>query len=360
MNRQALLLGWAALLLIAVWALALPQPALAHGSTGGASASDIRSLFAIVFFMSIPVFLLVEGLLLFSVVRYRRRRADELPDQVEGHRPLEMTWTVASFVIVLILFGLTAYALQTDYKVKADRNDGSPDLTVNVEGYMFNWDYEYFIGEETETGVQTTRRLTIPSDRNVLLKITSRDVQHSFWVPSLAGKVDAVPGYNNTMWLNVDEPGVYTGNCAEFCGANHWEMMIDVEVLEPTAFDLWLQDRQAELSEFVPMGTDMDTPLPAGDAARGGELFHSTDLNCAACHGAQDGAGPAAGSLAEDAAHMEGYDSADEYLRESILMPCAYETPGYNCNMMPDDYGTKLDAQGLADIIEYLTSLETE
>jgi len=333
-------------------ALAFPARAFAHGaSSGGASTHSITDLFRVTFWIAVPIFLLVEGLILFAILRYRRRRTDEMPDQVEGNRPLEIGWTLLAFGIIAVLFVLTYRALNSDYTVKADNPENEPDYTVHVSAYMWDWDYEYFIGDGQPTGVTTTRRLTIPADRAVYLEITSKDVQHSFWVPRLAGKVDAVPGHTNTMWLKVHKPGLYTGNCAEYCGTGHHAMLIEVEVLEPGAFESWLKGQMATASQFVPIGTDMQTPLPAGNVETGEQLF--SQLGCSGCHGTQDSAGPALSRLWQDAGHHEGY-TAESYLRESILMPCAYTTPGFNCQIMPSDFGQKLDAQMLADLIAYL------
>lgn len=341
---------------LAVLAAAAPQVASAHGpATGGAPIDSVWDLFNITLFLAIPIFLLVEGLIIFAVWRYRRRHADEMPEQVHGNKALEITWTVLSFAIISVLFVVTLRALNTDYKAEADQDETTPDYAINVIGYTFNWDYEYFIGEDEPTGVRSTRRVTVPTDRNILLRISSRDVQHSFWLPELAGKVDAVPGYVNTQWLRVKAPGLYTGNCAEYCGLLHYNMLIELEALPPAEFDQWLAGKMAGTSDFVPVGTDLDSPLPAGDAASGQAIFH--ELGCENCHAAQNGAGPALPGLAERAvAHGEadGGKSAEQYLRESVLIPCAYETPGFHCQVMPSDYGTKLDAQALADLIAFL------
>lgn len=339
-----------------LFAVAAPDVVSAHGpATGGAGIDTVWDLFNTTLFLAIPIFLLVEGLIIFAVIRYRRRRADEMPDQVHGNTALEITWTVLAFAIIAVLFVLTLRALNTDYRAEAEQDDTTPDLTVNVIGYSFNWDYEYFLGEDEQTGVRTTRRVTIPTDRNVLLRITSRDVVHSFWVPDLAGKVDAVPGYTNTQWLRVEEPGLYTGNCAEYCGLLHYNMLIELEALPPAEFDRWLADRMAGATDFAAVGDDLESELPEGDAASGDGIFH--ELGCENCHAAQDGAGPALPGMGERAvAHGEdaGGQSAEHYLRESILVPCAYEVPGFQCEVMPSDYGQKLDAQALADLIAYL------
>jgi cytochrome c oxidase subunit 2 len=249
---------------------------------------------------------------------------------------------------------LTLRALQTDYEVEADEgsDEATPDLTVHVTGYMFNWDYDYILGDSEDTGVMTTRQLHIPANRKVLLEITSSDVQHSFWVPELAGKVDAIPGYVNTMWLEVDETGTYTGNCAEYCGLNHYNMLIEVEVMEPQEFDTWLAGQMASTGESVPVGTDMDSVLPPGDVARGEQVFN--DLACNACHAEKaQPSGPGLMEMANDATKVEGY-TVDEYLRESILLPCEVLAEGWDQCIMPQNYGERLDAQQLADMIEYI------
>jgi len=352
MKRFFTWLGFAAAGALLLGALAAPAPALAHSAEGGASADDIRGLLKIVFWMAVPVFLLVEGLIVYAIIRYRRRRHDEVPAQVEGHAPLEFAWTILAFVIVAVLFVLTLRALQTGYEVKAENETADPDLLVRVDGYMFNWDYTYFLGDGTPTGVISTKRLTVPAARNVLLEIGSRDVQHSFWLPDLAGKVDAIPGRVNTMWLRVPEPGMYQGNCAEYCGTLHYAMLIELEALPADQFATWLAERESAAGQFVPIGADLESPLPQGDAARGAGLF--TDLGCGNCHGAQGGAGPTLTGMGERAAHrVDGLD-ATRYLRESILAPCDYEVEGFGCRNMPATFGDKLDAQGLADLIAYL------
>ena len=342
--------------------LALPARAWAHGAAdGGAGSDDIEALFYVVLVLAAVVFLLVEGLIIYAIIRFRRRRQDEMPEQVEGNNMLELSWTVLAFVLVGVLFLLTLRALLTDYEVEADNEAGDPDLIVDVRGYMFNWDYEYFRGDESDTGVLTTRKLTIPANRAVLLRISSSDVQHSFWVPELAGKLDAIPGYVNTMWLKVNEPGFYEGNCAEYCGTNHYNMLIDVEVLEPAAFDAWLAEREARAGGAVPIGTDLDTPLPAGDPANGLTIFN--ELGCTACHQAEadQASGPSIARMKRDA---EEYAAADDdmtpqdFLRESILLPCAVLAEGWEQCIMPQDYGTNekraLTLQTTADLIEYL------
>lgn len=347
--------------LVVMVALVLPARAWAHGpADGAAKTSDINELFTIIFWISVPVFLLVEGLVLYAIWTSSRRRNE--PEQIEGNHALEITWTVLSFAIVAVVFILSYRFMSTEYRVEADQEDTIPDYTVDVTGHQYYWDYKYYREDAgspgDDTGVRTTIKMTIPTNRNVLLNITSADVQHSFWVPELAGKIDAIPGYTNTMWLNVDEPGLYTGNCAEYCGTLHWDMLIEVEALEPAEFDMWLAKEEEAAGKFVPVGQDLTTPLPEGDAEQGEVTFEKQ--NCAACHGEQPSAGPSLSQIAghADKATEMGYDSFADYLRESVLMPCANEFEGFYCTTMPDNYGELLNAQMLADIIAYLESYE--
>lgn len=350
---------------VILFALLSPAPALAHGPvSGGASNDSFNDLFRIMLWIATPIFLLVEGLLLFAIIRYRRQRHDEMPEQVHGNTALELTWTVLALAIIAVVFVLGYRVMQQERLVEAgEETQFTPDLTVHVTGYMFNWDYEYFLGEDEETGVMTTRELTIPARRDVLLEIASSDVQHSFWVPELAGKVDAIPGYVNTLLLNVKEPGRYTGQCAEYCGLNHYAMMIEVNALEPAEFDAWLTDKVAAQNEFQPVGTDLSVELPEGDLDRGRAVF--SELGCVACHttNTDQPSGPSIQRMAADAhraAEEAGHGDWVPFLHESIVQPCVHLAEGWSQCIMPQDYGERMDAQGLADVIAYIQSYGEE
>ncbi|NDJ78052.1 MAG: cytochrome c oxidase subunit II [Chloroflexi bacterium] len=355
LNHSWILMAASGVLLIA---LAFPVQALAHGpADGGADSDTIDDLFLITLIIAIPIFVLVEGLIIYAIIRYRRRQADEIPEQVHGNPPLEIAWTVISFLIIGVLFVLTVRVLNTGYEADAENDEGTPDYVIEVIGYMWNWDFKYYVGDSDQPGVRTPPgTMRIPAERAVLLEITSTDVQHSFWLPDLAGKVDAIPGYTNTMWLQLgsDQVGeTYIGNCAEYCGTLHFDMLIEAEVMDPDEFDTWLAQEEARLGDFIPVGTDLDTPLPfdTADPDRGEEAYNSY---CIGCHGAEDGVGPALTGMWDRAAtRRDGY-SAERYLREAIVDPCAYEVDGYSCTLMPDNYGEQMDAQKLADIIEYI------
>ncbi|MCZ7545418.1 MAG: c-type cytochrome [Anaerolineae bacterium] len=191
----------------------------------------------------------------------------------------------------------------------------------------------------------------IPAERPVALDVTSDDVQHSFWVPEWGGKVDAIPGRVNTMWFDFHETASLFVRCAEYCGKSHYDMIASVEIIPGDEFDAWMADQVAHHSEREVVGADLDTPLPEGDAAAGEGVFLSQ--GCETCHAHQDSAGPALDGLGEAAAaRREGY-TADLYLHEAVVQPCAYLVQDYPC-IMPEEYGERLTAQELADLLAYL------
>lgn len=213
------------------------------------------------------IFVIVEGLILYAIVRYRRRAADpvEDPSQCYGSGPIELAWTVAPIVIVVVLTLVSARGI-----FHIDRTDPPPgSLDVTVVGHRWWWEFRY-----PQLGIVTANELVLPAGtpdepRPAALALRSADVVHSFWVPRLAGKMDVFPDKENLLWFDPVEPGTYFGQCAEYCGTQHAHMLIRVEVVGPDAWDAWVRNQQA--------------PGPqAPAAARGRETFLS--LSCVSCH----------------------------------------------------------------------------
>ena len=340
---------WVAIGLITMAILLLPASALAHGPSGAGGGDAFRNTFVVVLAIAAPIFLLVQGLLIFAVVRYRRRSDTEMPTQVTGNRRLEWTWTLGSFAIILVLFGITVRVLADDA--------GPPDnaMPIDVIGHQFYWEVVYPDTGVTFTSASGAEALMIPAERPVVLRITSADVQHSFWVPDWGGKVDAIPGRVNTMWFDFHETGSYVARCAEYCGRAHYSMMMDVEVVDGDTFDAWMHDKVKHIGKREAVGVDLDAPLPAGDPVAGEQVFHG--YGCEMCHsltGESRSTGPTLlGIGAKAAERREGYP-ADRYLHEAIVQPCAYLVNGYPC-IMPEEYGQQMTAQELADLIAYLS-----
>jgi cytochrome c oxidase subunit 2 len=232
----------------ALGALALAFVPAALGGNGGfaplepasPSAERINDTYYVVAVFTGIVFVLVEGALIFFIFKYRRHRrarGDDGP-QVHGHTRLEIAWTVVPVLIVAAIGAFVFYELPGISDVPpASASGGRED--VLVKGYTFYWQFEY------PNGAIAVDRMRVPADRNVKLDVTAPDwdVIHSWWIPRLGGKIDAIPGRTNETWFRAERPGVYPGSCAELCGIQHTAMTAEVEALPQAEFDAWLEDR---------------------------------------------------------------------------------------------------------------------
>ena len=220
------------------------------------------------------IFLLVEVLLVVFVVRYRRRNRPRDADgaQIHGANRLELAWTVGPVVILFAIAAFVFAKLPGIQDVPA-ATAGSENLVVEVTGTQFTWEYRY------PNGVVAIDTLRAPQGRTVELKVTAPDwdVIHSWWIPALGGKIDAIPGTVNTTWFRAKQPGMFPGQCAELCGLYHAKMTAAVEVLPAAEFDAWLAERA--------------TQQAAGTSPLGQELWEGS---CAKCHGlaGEGGYGP--------------------------------------------------------------------
>jgi cytochrome c oxidase subunit 2 len=265
-HRRVLALLVPLLLLLSACASDAPQDTL---EPEGPIARKIDNLVNPVFIIAAVVFVLVEFGALYLVLKFRQRKdddPDELPGQTHGNTKLEIGWTV----LPALLLGFVSFAtLATLF----DINDTEDDLTVQVTGQQWWWEFTYDTdgdGEFTDEDLVTANDLVVPAGQNVGLEITSRDVIHSFWIPKLNGKKDAVPGRTHPLTINADEPGTYVGQCTEYCGLSHAYMRQRVVALPPDEFEAWLEDQQDEADE----PTDEQ-------AATGADLFAG---QCSVCH----------------------------------------------------------------------------
>jgi cytochrome c oxidase subunit II len=200
------------------------------------------------------IFLFVFSLLLYSVVKFRRRREDSgrEPPQVYGSNQIELAWTVIPVLIVLVLFMATARVIHAIQ----DARKPAGAIEVTVIGHQFWWEFRY-----PGFGIITANELHVPvSDPShptpTFLKLLSADTDHSFWVPRLAGKTDLIPNRVNEMWLDPHEVGVYVGQCAQFCGMQHAKMLLRVYVDSPAQFAQWVleEKKPAELNDTADEG----------------------------------------------------------------------------------------------------------
>jgi cytochrome c oxidase subunit II len=244
-----------------MWASeANPAPGLSIFDPASPSTEAIRSLFVLVLAITGVIFLIVEGVLIFSIVRFRHRPGPTSePPQVYGSMPIEIAWTAApaltAFVLALIL-------TRTEFAVRFDPTAapvGSKPLYVTVIGHQWWWEYVYESYDKETLGFITANELHVPSStdgvpRPVYLTLKSADVCHSFWVPRLGGKTDLIPGRTNQMWFQTNQQGVFLGQCAEYCGTQHANMLLRVNVDSPADFQLWLENQKRPAVEDPTLG----------------------------------------------------------------------------------------------------------
>ena len=201
-------------------------------------SSKEAELFRIILYMSVGVFVVVWVLLLINIIFFRHRDPEdkEEPRQKYGNIRLEILWTAVPILLVLTLFILTVRTMQA-VAAPAPTQD---DIQITVVGHQWWWEFDY-----PDLGIITANELHIPAGKNVHLTVTSADVIHSFWVPQLANKIDAIPGQNNNLWFKPLDIGVFDGQCAEFCGIGHANMLIKVVVESDADFQAWVTNQQA-------------------------------------------------------------------------------------------------------------------
>jgi cytochrome c oxidase subunit II len=243
------------------------QPSIFSPRSG--PAHSISSIAWITLVVTATIFVVVAGLLLYAIVRYRRRPTDDdsEPPQIFGSTQIELSWTIIPVLIVTVLFLTTArvtFDIQNAPKPKSA-------LDVTVVGHQFWWEIRYPAFQVT-----TANELHVPvsspsAPAPTFIKLTSADVIHSFWVPQLAGKVDLFPNQINEMWISPEATGLYEGQCAQFCGTEHAKMLLRVYADTPEGFAAWIRQQQAPAF------------APSSDAAEHGRKQFESQA-CINCH----------------------------------------------------------------------------
>ncbi|MBI3745588.1 MAG: cytochrome c oxidase subunit II [Chloroflexi bacterium] len=228
-------------------------------------AKETRGLYNIVFAFAIAIFIIVEGLIVWSVLRYRRRPTDtELPVQTHGNNTVEVIWTVIPTAIVLFLFVISWQTL-----IHVDNVSATPDIRVHAIAGQFQWQFEYLDANGKKVATQltptydpTTRRggMAVPVGRSVQVTLDSPDVIHAFYVPRFLFKRDVVPGVTNKFEFTVeasDTGQIFRGQCAELCGTGHRTMLFDVIALSSADYDTWL-------NALIEKNNATPAPIPSG------------------------------------------------------------------------------------------------
>lgn len=245
------------LALLPFTALAEPPSPLDPASEG---AQGIADLYWSVFWVAMVIFLLVEGLLIYAIIRFRQRDPNVIPPKIHGSTPLEIAWTAAPAIVLVMVFVLMVRNMAVAAEPPTD------GLRLIVTGHQWWWEFEY-----PDLGVVTANELHIPVGQPIVVELHSDNVIHSFWIPRLAGKTDVVPGQTNSMWFQADEAGEYRGQCAELCGAQHANMNFLVFADSEADFDSWVENQQSPAVE--PTGA---AEIAGQEAFLGGQ--------CIACH----------------------------------------------------------------------------
>jgi cytochrome c oxidase subunit 2 len=261
--------------LVLALAFALVDTALA-GNGGVAppepaspTAESIRDVYWLLLGVAAVIFVLVEAALILFIVKYRggnRPRREEGP-QVIGHHRLELIWTAVPVLILVVIAAFVFYKLP-GIDDTPDANAAGDKITIRVEGRQFYWRYVY------PGGRTSVNELRVPVGRIVELELTapSHDVIHSWWVPSLAGKKDAVPGKVNTLWFEARESGLYRGQCGEYCGVQHALMVAQVRAVPQAEYDSWLSGPQPGAGEQTFQGACAPCHGDRGQGLIGPEL----------------------------------------------------------------------------------------
>ncbi|HYD54146.1 MAG TPA: cytochrome c oxidase subunit II [Gemmatimonadaceae bacterium] len=383
---------------------------------------EIGFLFKILIILGTIVFVFVEALLIWAIVKYRRREGQKAPEHVHGNTTLEIIWTAIPALILVIIAVPT---VRTIFKTQAKVKPGA--LEVQVIGHQWWWEFRY-----PEYGITTANELYLPLGRTVNFKLETQDVIHSFWIPQLGGKRDLIANHTNYLWYTPDSAGVnaWVGHCVEYCGASHANMRFRAFTVSPQEFEGWVAHMRTgaanplqpaapavpaapaattpvQTASIVPapappaaapaapayagfprerLGRHLvpSTPVPAGiqfnaalqgDVARGGMAFATGRGGCIGCHAikgvptAVGIVGPnlshygsrttlAASFYPNDARHLALWIKNARKMKPGVIMPTLGKGEIDPQTKQPVPDVMALDDQTIADMVAYLLSLK--
>jgi cytochrome c oxidase subunit II len=297
---------------------------------GSEQANEYDFVFWFVTAICVAIFAVVASVSVYSVWKFRAKPDDDSDGPpIHGHTGLEITWTAIPFVLVTAIAIVSTVALARSERLPADH------MTVEVLGQQFTWRFTY-----PDHGDLSSATLRLPVGVPVELKMTSRDVIHSFFVPEFRMKRDVLPGEETRLVMTPSRVGEYSLACYELCGIGHWGMRNRVLVMEPGAFDAWASRQQGALER------------PGDEGGRA--VFE--EQGCGSCHALADAGstaevGPSLDRLQEQA--DEAGRPLEEFVRESIVNPDAYVEPGYSADVMPETFAD-LPEEQLNALVDYL------
>lgn len=321
----------------------------------GPVAEELLFIIKLSIAIMLIVFFVVMFIFIYVIVKFREKPGDRgYPEQVEGSTKLEVTWTVIPIILLLILAVptiISTFSLAETYPGDAAQGESAQasqdekPLLIKVTAHQYWWEVEY-----PDYGIVTAQDIYIPTGERVYFEVTSTDVIHAFWVPSLGGKMDANPGLVNQFYLQADKPGVYHGKCTELCGPSHALMDFKVVALEPQDFEKWVNT----------MTNYNDAPQTA-TAEQGRAVFEQSCLACHATDGTTKSAAPNLAGVA-DRQFIAGIlrNTDEETQRESLKRWIMNPEEVKEGNLMPSAEELGLSEQDVDALVEYLTQLKLE
>lgn len=340
-------------------------------------AHNFRTLYTVLLIASVPIFVLVETVILYSVWKFRMKPGEEEKDgpPIHGNTRLEVVWTAVPAVLII---GLCTYAYTV---LRANEKTHPGSMVVNITERQFAFEFSY----PQRGGTQiVSPELYLPKGEPVLFHLRSLDVIHSFFVPEFSEKIDAVPGITTDLRVTPTRLGSYAAECTELCGAGHSLMRAPVNVVTPVAFRTWLSAQKPNTAPPVgippPNAAQPGVPgagsvapstaaaslSPAASAAAGKTIFTGSG-GCGSCHtlaaaGSTGTVGPnLTKSLKSDCATAASIKirgkTLSQCIETAIVKPYAYLPPGYHSGVMPATFSQTLGAAQIQSLVNYLTSV---
>jgi cytochrome c oxidase subunit 2 len=307
---------------------------------GSTQADQIDTLYDVLLIVSVPIFVLVMTIAIYSVFAFRAKPGDRGDGaHIHGNTKLEIVWVTIPFLIVSAL-AIYGWIVLDDIEAKQTN-----ELVVNVTGEQFAWSFDY-PAENVKSN-----ELVLPVDRPVHFQIHAKDVLHSFWVPAFRMKQDAVPGIETNTRVTPNQEGSFPVVCAELCGIGHSTMRQQVRVVPVAEFESWVKDER----EGGAAPAKGESPIAAGR-----EIF--TSAGCNACHTLDDAdatseVGPDLNELAANAEKRVNGQTAEDYVEESIVDPPAFVVKGYSGDTMPGNFDDQLTREEIDTLVKYLLGL---
>lgn len=303
-------------------------------------AHQIDTLWDVLLIVSVPVFVLVVTVVLFSALRFRMRPGEELADgpPIHGNTRLEVIWTAIPAVVLVALCTYAYVVLTNVEEAKADTMD------VRVVGEQFTWTFYYKDSSGKEI---VSNQLYLPKDRPIQFAVQSKDVLHDFWVPAFRMKIDAVRGITTHLRVTPNRLGTYPVVCAELCGLGHAAMRQNAHVVSKDEFEQWLSKKASGAA--APAGGG--GTAAGGGAAPDGKTIFTTEANCASCHTLKDAG--ATGTVGPNLDEVVPALSKPE-IQQSIEDPNAKITDGFSPDIMPGNFKETLGDNGVKAVVDYL------